>query len=195
MCACSSPDPDDLIFPRATTRVGTKYQAPIPPKDGPRDPGACLPWPFIPFRFWRSIHSAILDIQERGGEATVEVLSLIHETSDTKGEHAAPLSSPGAHGPFSTKQPPSVSYCYGLCRQHTFILRHVVEQRKTRLTNKQSLRSNVDWLTEVIRRFSEAYTLGADLSTVSMSNVFRFEKVCKFLCMFSHVVFTHFNTS
>lgn len=54
---------------------------------------------------------------------------------------------------------------------------YVVEQRKTRLTAKQSLRSNVDWLTEVIRRFSEAHALGLDLSTVSMSNVFRCEKV------------------
>lgn len=35
----SPSDPDDLIFPRATTRVGPKYQAPIPAKDGARDPG------------------------------------------------------------------------------------------------------------------------------------------------------------
>jgi hypothetical protein len=69
---------------------------------------------------------------------------------------------------------------------------HAVEQRKTRLSNKQSLRSNVDWLTEVIRRFSEAYTLGADFSTVSMSNVYRFEKVCN---TFLYVILTHFNSS
>jgi hypothetical protein len=109
-------DPDDLIFPRATTRVGPKYQATIPAKDGVRDP----------------------DIQERGGDATVEVLSLVHEMSD---KQVADL-----------------------------------EQRKTRLTAKQSLRSNVDWLTEVIRRFSEAFALGHEFSTVSMSNVFRHEK-------------------
>ena len=53
-----------------------------------------------------------------------------------------------------------------------------MEQRKTRLTAKQALRSNVDWLTEVIRRYSEAHALGLDFSTVSMSNVFRKEKVC-----------------
>lgn len=46
-----------------------------------------------------------------------------------------------------------------------------------RLTAKQSLRSNVDWLTEAIRRFSEAYVLGRDFSTVTMSNVLRSEKV------------------
>ena len=64
-----------------------------------------------------------------------------------------------------------------------YILWFVVEQRKLRLTAKQSLRSNVDWLTEAIRRFSEAYALGRDFSTVAMSNVFRSEKVggCIFL--------------
>jgi hypothetical protein len=41
---------------------------------------------------FRGQFNAILDIQERGGEATVEVLSLIHDMSETKGEHAAPLS-------------------------------------------------------------------------------------------------------
>jgi hypothetical protein len=46
-----------------------------------------------------------------------------------------------------------------------------------RLTVKQSLRSNVDWITEAIRRFSEAYALGRDFSTVTMTNVFRSEKV------------------
>jgi hypothetical protein len=35
----TDPDPDDLIFPRTTTRVSTKYQALIPVKDGSRDPG------------------------------------------------------------------------------------------------------------------------------------------------------------
>ncbi len=68
--------------------------------------------------------------------------------------------------------------------------RHAVEQRKTRLTAKQSLRSNVDWLTEVIRRFSEAFALGHDFSTVSMSNVFRYEKV-QSLYPFAFVITTH----
>ena len=71
-----------------------------------------------------------------------------------------------------------------LCPRLTpLTLCHVVEQRKSRLTAKQSLRSNVDWLTEAIRRFSEAYALGRDLSTVTMSNVFHSEKVgvCIFL--------------
>ena len=38
-CMATDPDPDDLIFPRTTTRLGSKYQAVIPAKDNPRDPG------------------------------------------------------------------------------------------------------------------------------------------------------------
>jgi hypothetical protein len=64
-----------------------------------------------------------------------------------------------------------------VCVQHPFILHYTVEQRKTRLTAKLNLRSNVDWLTEAIRRFSEAYALDQDFSTVNMTNVFRCEKV------------------
>ena len=67
--------------------------------------------------------------------------------------------------------------CPHLASNTSYVLCHAVEQRKSRLTAKQSLRSNVDWLTEAIRRFSEAYTLGRDFSTVTMSNVFRSEKV------------------
>ena len=40
--SCCPSDPDDLIFPRATTRAGPKYQAPIPAKDCARDPGRRL---------------------------------------------------------------------------------------------------------------------------------------------------------
>ncbi|KAI0318770.1 hypothetical protein OF83DRAFT_1163302 [Amylostereum chailletii] len=48
-------DPDDLIFPRTTTRVGPKYQVVIPPMDSARDPG----------------------LEERGEPATMEVLSVV----------------------------------------------------------------------------------------------------------------------
>ena len=76
------------------------------------------------------------------------------------------------------RQSPSVSPI-SVYVQHLFILRYVVEQRKTRLTTKLNLpsNSNVDWLTEAIRRLSEAYALGRDFSTVTMSDVFRCEKV------------------
>ncbi|OSD04730.1 hypothetical protein PYCCODRAFT_1433065 [Trametes coccinea BRFM310] len=52
-------DPDDLIFPRAATRVGPKYQANVPPGPGVSDRPA--------------------DVEERGGDATIEVLSLVNE--------------------------------------------------------------------------------------------------------------------
>jgi hypothetical protein len=82
----------------------------------------------------------------------------------------------GFSRPILLHQLPNVSPL-SVCAKHLFILRHVVEQRKTRLTTKLVLRSNVDWLSEAIRRFSEAHALGRDFSTVTMSDVFRYEKV------------------
>ena len=98
--------------------------------------------------------------------------------SDSEGGRASSLKSPAlyTHAQFS----PSVAEREStfLSASHTpYILCHVVEQRKMRLTAKQGLRSNVDWLTEAIRRFSEAYALGRDFSAVTMSNVSRTEKV------------------
>ncbi|KAH9851909.1 hypothetical protein C2E23DRAFT_869052 [Lenzites betulinus] len=52
-------DPDDLIFPRAATRVGPKYQATVPAAPGVADRPP--------------------DVEERGGESTIEVLSLVNE--------------------------------------------------------------------------------------------------------------------
>jgi hypothetical protein len=96
-CMATDPDPDDLIFPRTTTRLGSKYQAVIPAKDNPRDPG-----------WWRGAtavsfpgptYEAPSDIQERGGEATVEVLSLVHDMSDSQGKHTEQSSCSGSHDP------------------------------------------------------------------------------------------------
>ncbi len=87
------------------------------------------------------------------------------------------------------RQLPSVSPTFLPVFNTLYTLRHVVEQRKTRLTAKQSLRSNVDWLTEAVRRFSEAYALGRDFSTVTMSNVFHSEKVG--ICTFPLATLPH----
>ncbi|RDX51269.1 hypothetical protein OH76DRAFT_1505916 [Lentinus brumalis] len=54
-------DPDDLIFPRAATRVGPKYQAVVPAAPGTADRPA--------------------GVEERGGDSTIEVLSLVNEMS------------------------------------------------------------------------------------------------------------------
>ncbi|KAI0364362.1 hypothetical protein BV20DRAFT_1125672 [Pilatotrama ljubarskyi] len=59
-------DPDDLIFPRAATRVGPKYQATVPAAPGVADRPA--------------------DIEERGGDTTIEVLSLVNEMSPAEVE-------------------------------------------------------------------------------------------------------------
>ncbi|KAI0923516.1 hypothetical protein AcW1_006453 [Taiwanofungus camphoratus] len=56
-------DPDDLIFPRAATRVGPKYQANVPLAPGVDSPVTAP------------------DLEERGGDSTVEVLSLVGDMS------------------------------------------------------------------------------------------------------------------
>ncbi|THH17442.1 hypothetical protein EW146_g3363 [Bondarzewia mesenterica] len=106
-------DPDDLIFPRTATRMGPKYQAVIPPLGSLRDP----------------------ELDERGGDATIEILSVVHKMSDAD-----------------------------------------VENRKARLTARQEVCSSVDWLTEVTKRFSDAWLAKRDFSTVNMADPFRHEK-------------------
>ncbi|KZT25327.1 hypothetical protein NEOLEDRAFT_1169507 [Neolentinus lepideus HHB14362 ss-1] len=60
-------DPEDLIFPRTATRVGAKFQA-VPPPLIDRDiPNGAVTVP---------------DIEERGGDGTIEVLSLVNEMSE-----------------------------------------------------------------------------------------------------------------
>jgi hypothetical protein len=66
-------DPDDLIFPRIVTRIGPKYQTTL---EHPLGAGGAVPGP-----------------DARGGDDTIEVLSLVNEMSDDEGTRAdiAPL--------------------------------------------------------------------------------------------------------
>ncbi|KAI0042738.1 hypothetical protein FA95DRAFT_1590696 [Auriscalpium vulgare] len=109
-------DPDDLIFPRTTTRVGPKYQVTIPAMSTARDP----------------------ELEERGGDATIEVLSVVLRIPEDEVRE--------------------------------------LEARKARLTSKVEVSSSVDWLTEVVRRLSDAWLNDREFSTVNMSNPFRLEK-------------------
>lgn len=71
-------DPDDLIFPRAATRVGPKYQAAIPSFSAIVSPSAsddALP------------PKNVVDGDQRGGDNTVEVLSIINNLTDEEGAH------------------------------------------------------------------------------------------------------------
>jgi hypothetical protein len=52
-----------------------------------------------------------------------------------------------------------------------------VESCKRSLTHDPVLRSNVDWLTEVIRRFSDAALAARPLTSVNMKSLMRMEKV------------------
>jgi hypothetical protein len=69
---------------------------------------------FSPLLFFRSrSHETPSDIQERGGEATVEVLSLVHDMSESQGKHQTSNYQNGdSHGSFFIRQLPSVSLVY-----------------------------------------------------------------------------------
>lgn len=54
---------------------------------------------------------------------------------------------------------------------------HVVETYKSSLTRNEKLKYNIDWLTEAIRRYSDAWAAGRDLLTVNMKSPMRQEKV------------------
>ncbi|KAJ6519015.1 hypothetical protein C8R45DRAFT_1116957, partial [Mycena sanguinolenta] len=108
-------DPEDLIFPRAGTRLGPKFQATVsaePEQD-----------------------ADISEQDERGGDNTVEILSAINILTESE-----------------------------------------VEACKARLTTDKKLRGSVDWLTEVIHRFSVAALAAKPLSSVTMKNPMRMEK-------------------
>lgn len=52
-----------------------------------------------------------------------------------------------------------------------------MEERKSALTDDQDLLSSVDWLTEVIHRFTDSYVRGAPPDTVNMDVLTHAEKV------------------
>ncbi|KAJ3528710.1 hypothetical protein NM688_g7960 [Phlebia brevispora] len=109
-------DPDDLIFPRAATRVGSKFQGgPLWPTPGEEDAAR-----------------ATGAIEERGEDDTIEVLSLVCQMSPKEVE--------------------------------------TMETYRPGLTRHEKLRSNVDWYTEVIKRFTDAWLNGRDMSTVNMKS-------------------------
>lgn len=59
------------------------------------------------------------------------------------------------------------------------------------LTRNDKIRYNVDWRTEVIRRFSEAWISGRELLTVNMKSPMRLRKVSAII---SHVMSLLFNS-
>ncbi|KAG8782439.1 putative PHD type zinc finger protein with BAH domain-containing protein [Serendipita sp. 397] len=103
-------DPDDMIYVRAPTRIGPKFQViPAPTPEGPRtDP----------------------DLPVRGDDSTVEIMSTFVHMSEEDCEKA--------------------------------------ERRKNVLTARRDLLHNVDWLEEVVRRFSEAWLKKQSIYSVNM---------------------------
>ncbi|KAJ4469273.1 hypothetical protein J3R30DRAFT_3687467 [Lentinula aciculospora] len=112
-------DPEDLIFPRAATRVGPRYQLSAFPENGGPHVGPD---------------------EERGGDKTVEVLGAVND--------------------FTPSEMSEMEAC----------LRSITNDVKTR--------SSVDFLTEVVRQFSDATLNGKSLSSVTSKtlNAPRIEK-------------------
>ncbi|KAF5319058.1 hypothetical protein D9611_012669 [Ephemerocybe angulata] len=111
-------DEEDLIFPRTATRQGPKYQANVPL--------APDPYNYPP------------DIEERGGDSTVEVLGVINSLTDAEVAE--------------------------------------VEACKKGLSNDPEVKSSVDWLTELIRRYSDAALAARPFTSVNMKYLSRLEK-------------------
>ncbi|KAJ3773251.1 hypothetical protein FB446DRAFT_733812 [Lentinula raphanica] len=112
-------DPEDLIFPRAATRVGPKYQLTVFPECGAPHLG----------------HD-----EERGGDKTVEVLGAVNDFTQAE--------------------------------------IHEMESCIRNIANEEKTRTSVDFLTEVVRQFSEATLIGKSLNTVTTKtlNAPRIEK-------------------
>ncbi|KLO07425.1 hypothetical protein SCHPADRAFT_945298 [Schizopora paradoxa] len=120
-------DADDLIFPRAAIRTGPKNQVTISPSAD------------ICRRQFKSASNAFpIELEERGGDSTIEVLGLIHEFNQPEVE--------------------------------------TLEALMLKLATRKDMTYSVDWLTEVIRRVSDAHKHGRGLETVNMRSSMRLEK-------------------
>ena len=76
-------DPDDLIFPRAATRVGPKYQVVVPSAPGSEPPPSTSG---ISKKIrCHAFVDSFAGLEERGGDSTIEVLSLVNEMSEDTG--------------------------------------------------------------------------------------------------------------
>ncbi|KAL5536689.1 SNT2 [Sanghuangporus sanghuang] len=128
-------DPDDLIFPRAATRVGPKFQANVPLKPG--DPAPPLTGSSVTTALGTT-GSGTGEIEERGGDSTIEVMSLVNEFSPKEVE--------------------------------------TLERAMQRQTVRKDQIHSVDWLTEIVRRATQAYSNGRSLESVSMKMPLRLEK-------------------
>ncbi|KAJ3565703.1 hypothetical protein NP233_g7465 [Leucocoprinus birnbaumii] len=157
-------DPEDLIFPRTATRQGPKYQANVPPAPDP--------------------YNHPPDIDERGGDNTVEVLGIMNSLTEAEGSDTShvllfqKLPKVRNRPSFSEKE----AEAYGILSHFsdwTSTPSSSVESCKRSLTNDKKLQTSVDWLTEVIRRFSEAALAARPFTAVSMKNNIRVDKWTK----------------
>lgn len=60
------------------------------------------------------------------------------------------------------------------------LTRFLVESHKASLTTVSKLKCSVDWLTEVMRRLTEAWVAQREFTTVNMKSSMRHEKASAF---------------
>lgn len=112
-------DPEDIIFPRAATRVGPRFQATV-----------TLGTDLTP--------ASELKHGQRGGDDTIELFGLVHTMSE---EEVTEL-----------------------------------EKCKAKLPGTRAQRTNVDYLTELIRRYSVTHATKGSLAAVNMESPMRTDK-------------------
>jgi hypothetical protein len=113
--------------------------------------------------------------EERGGDNTIEVYSAINILTDAEGGFL------------------KISVAYAIywgdnffsCREYVWsflllcaLIAFIVEACLKQLACLESRPFSVDWLTEVIRRYSEAVLVAKSLAQVDMKGFMRLEMVC-----------------
>lgn len=115
------------------------------------------------------------DIEERGGDSTVEVLGLINSLTESEGTASIlHLRTDTDTASLPQLQKVDLFQCT-ITISLSFLL--TVESCKKALTKDPKIASSVDWLTEVIRRYSDAALAARPFTTVNMKHLARLEKV------------------
>jgi len=159
MCLMNLADPDDMIYVRAPTRIGRAFQTIV--ADIPVGASGKYNSTLLISRL--TGHAEDPDIPVRGGDETIELLgNVVHMTPD--------------QGMFPTSITFTVINTRCSFRGQVLFLHVVeadgesraVERRKGILTARKDLQHNVDWIEEVIRRFSEAWLNKQSFYSVNM---------------------------
>lgn len=114
---------------------------------------------------------------ERGGDNTIETLGIINTLTEAEGRwrfasvcYVIADLCLAAHKWLKVR--------YTSLSETIFNDRKIVEACKRSLEDNPVLQHSIDWLTEIMRRFSEAALAAKPLTSVNMKSPMRLEKVC-----------------